>query len=160
MREPKILVIDDDLNLGSAIVGVLQSQYKNVVHILNPQEALQVVSDKNFDLVVCDINMPEMDGTSFVHQMRDQGVMLPIVFFTGSANKEIYKKAIRLGAADVLEKGSESQELLDTVIRVLEIESRRHQYYLDMTSHRATEEELEMQKVFIGKLRTAQIKVS
>lgn len=158
--ESRILIIDDDPDLGQAILGVLSTEYKNVTHMDDPEAALGVVTTKSFDLIVCDIWMPKMEGTEFVHRMRDSGVMSPIIFFTGAATKEVYKKAIRLGASDVIEKGSESRELLDTVIRVLEIEHRRHQYYLDLTGRRATEEELEMQKIFLGKLQTAQIKVS
>lgn len=160
MRSPKVLILDDDLSSAKLIECLLKTHFTNLEVFNNPQVALSRAIQENFQILIVDYEMPEMNGQEFITALRSQGVMSPFIFYTGHSEKEIYKIAIRLGAADLLEKGFESAQLLEAVIRTLELEERKYQFYTDKVLRRATLDELEMQKIFMGRLVTSQIKVS
>lgn len=155
----RILVIDDDAGIGRTVQAILAPRFKNVSFCTSSSQAFDILMKENFDLLICDIHMPEADGASLIKALRENGVMAPVIFLTGDASRDVYKTCLRLGAADVLEKGVETRLILQTVLRTLEIETRKIQYYSDKALKRASELELEMQQVFLGRLQTSQIKV-
>ncbi|MEB0010304.1 ATP-binding protein [Glaciimonas sp. Gout2] len=111
-----ILVVEDHpLNL--ALVGDQLSLlgYK-VTLVASAIEALQLFSPGDFDIVLTDLSMPELDGYMLAKILRQQNVLLPIIALTAHANKEEHTRCEKAGIDDILVKPV-SLERLDCMIR-------------------------------------------
>jgi PAS domain S-box-containing protein len=74
---------------------------------LSAQEALGLLSQKKYDAIVSDYEMPEMDGIEFLKTIKGQGVEKPFIIFTGRSREEIVIEALNSGADFYLQKGSD-----------------------------------------------------
>jgi two-component system KDP operon response regulator KdpE len=110
-----ILVVDDDPDIARVIRLALESEGLAVVTAPNGRDALQRVREQRPELVLLDINMPIMDGVTFVHRARDEFGDLPIIVMTAGAEASRYRD--QLGARDSLPKPFELNDLLDKVER-------------------------------------------
>lgn len=119
-KRGKILVIDDDgLVLQTARNLLVRDGYPTTSSP-SGERALDLIEKEDFDLILCDIRMPQMNGIETAeriqHFLKAHGrERIPIVFFTGYADDKAYEKAKRLG--DVLLKPYDIQELLTLVRR-------------------------------------------
>ena len=68
----KILIVDDEVNIGLLLENFLSEQYE-VIFMNNGQDALDWLENAMPDLVICDIEMPEMDGYQFLGSLRQRG---------------------------------------------------------------------------------------
>jgi len=82
MNEKKILVVEDDLNLGFLLLDFLQTQDYRIKLCKNGLSALQQLKKEYFDLCLIDVMMPKMDGYALARNMRSQGVETPFIFLT------------------------------------------------------------------------------
>ncbi len=107
----KILIVEDDLNLREAIVDSLEMKKHEVVSAQHGLEALALVAKQGFDLVLSDINMPQMDGLELLKQLKTHHPWLPVVLMTafGDVNQAVH--AMQMGANDYLMKPFELKEL-------------------------------------------------
>lgn len=121
----RILLVDDEPDL----VDILSMQFSatgcKTQGAGNGREALNLLKmglDKGecYDVVVSDLNMPEMNGMDLLKEMRNLKLPTPFVFFTGYGDKEKTIEAMRLGAFDFLDKPSNPSVLIDSVLRAAE----------------------------------------
>lgn len=112
-----ILLIDDHPMLRSGIKQLLSTKkYLTVVaEASNGNDGIQYAIDYEPDLILLDINMPEMNGLQTLKLLRDKGVCSKIVIFTVSNYDEDVSKAIKLGADGYLLKDMEPEELLISI---------------------------------------------
>ncbi len=161
-QNKKILLIDDNNEVGRTVGEVLFLDYEDVTFVEEPEAALALLKNQTYSLILVDIQMPRIPGTELTRLIRKMGVMTPIVFLTGLVTKEVVLTALRLGVADVIEKGTPTADFLATVARILEIEDRRHQYYLNQSGHgssnQLSHEDIENQRLFLGQLQVAKNK--
>ena len=119
-----ILVIDDDRLLRGTVELILKSEGHRVASARDGHEGLQRFRSGRFDLVACDIFMPNMEGLETIRRIRDVSTALPIIAFTGgpaqgNADGRVLRIADELGATEMLAKPFRRQELLDLVRRCL-----------------------------------------
>ncbi len=124
---PIILVVDDSdvdrllmKGLLSTDVDWLVSQAKNGI------EAVDMVTYALPDVVVTDLNMPEMDGLQLVSHMAESFPEVPVILVTGEDDSEIALKALRHGAASFVPKQQLADSLLETVEQVLAVRDADH----------------------------------
>ncbi|EKD23861.1 MAG: phosphate regulon transcriptional regulatory protein PhoB [uncultured bacterium] len=117
---PRILMVDDDVDLASIISMKLQTEGFDIKTVSNPDVALETVKEFKPDLILLDINMPEMNGTEYLIELRDlpDTKKVKVIFFTSMSNPwPIFKNrdavAKDLGAIDFMEKGTD----LDLVVK-------------------------------------------
>jgi DNA-binding response OmpR family regulator len=117
----RILVIDDDRLLRGTVELILKSEGHRVASARDGHEGLQRFRSDRFDLVTCDISMPNMVGAGTIREIRGLSASLPIIAFTdtGSAGPETDMEILRLGATATLAKPFGRQELLALVRRCL-----------------------------------------
>lgn len=111
----RILLVEDDIRNIFSLVSVLESYKLNVVFTENGREALEMLQkDHNFDLVLMDIMMPEMDGYETMKAIREipQFDKLPIIALTAKAMKEDRQRCIDAGASDYITKPIDVEKLL------------------------------------------------
>jgi two-component system response regulator FlrC len=108
----KILVVEDDPNLREAIVDSLMLKGHQVHDVCNGIEAIKVIAQSSLDIVLTDINMPQMDGLQLLAHVKKNQPWLPIILMTAYGDVGQAVKAMQIGANDYLMKPFEVQELL------------------------------------------------
>jgi len=102
-----VLVVDDEPALCALLVTMLQDAGHQTMHAANGRQALRMLKEKKFDLVICDILMPEYDGLELMMDMKKGLLSVPVVAMSGggeAASFPYFKMAKGLGAAAVLGK--------------------------------------------------------
>ena len=108
----KILLAEDDLNLGVLLVDYLETEGIDVTLCNDGEKALNIFHNNRFDLCVLDVMMPKMDGFSLAKGIRTKDKKIPIIFITAKSLKEDKLKGYDLGADDYITKPFDEEELL------------------------------------------------
>ncbi len=123
----RVLFVDDEQRVLDALLRMLHSQRGvwDMIGVTDPLEAWERLQDEKFDVVVSDINMPHMGGLELLQRMRDTDHLreLPVVMLTGLDNRELKRRALELGAADLLSKPVEPEDLVARLRSVLRLKS-------------------------------------
>lgn len=115
---PNILVVEDSPTMRQLISFALRRiPNTNAVEATDGVDALKKLSTEKFDVILCDINMPVMDGLKLVSIVRENPVYkeIPIIMITTEGAEEDRKKAMTIGANAYLRKPIQTQELLKLV---------------------------------------------
>ncbi|MEM7315950.1 MAG: response regulator, partial [Planctomycetota bacterium] len=116
----KILLVDDsatDRHLFSELLK--QDDEFQVVDCADGDVALSLVVEERPDLVLTDMQMPNMDGLQLVQQLRRSHPELPVILITGQGSEDLATKALRAGAAGYIAKSRGQEELVKTLRHVL-----------------------------------------
>lgn len=108
----RILLAEDDLNLGYLVSEMLESEGYSVKLARDGESALKFFNQEIFDLCILDVMMPAKDGFLVAAEIRKKNELVPIIFLTARAMKEDKIKGFRTGADDYLTKPFEEEELL------------------------------------------------
>ncbi|HAL67742.1 MAG TPA: sigma-54-dependent Fis family transcriptional regulator [Pseudomonas sp.] len=112
-----VLLVEDDRVLREALADTLDLGGFAFKAVDSAEQALKVVHEEPFNLVISDVNMPGMDGHQLLAQLRRQQPHLPVLLMTAHAAVERAVEAIRQGAVDYLVKPFEPKALLNLVQR-------------------------------------------
>lgn len=110
----KILVIEDELNVRENIVELLEAESFQVFSAKDGFEGIFLAQAHSPELILCDVNMPELDGYGVLSNLRKDPdiAMTPFIFLTAKAASEEIRQGMNLGADDYLTKPFSRQELL------------------------------------------------
>ncbi|MES2133325.1 MAG: response regulator transcription factor [Bacteroidota bacterium] len=108
----KILLAEDDLNLGVLLIDYLETEGFDVKLCKDGELALKAFQSSSFDLCLLDVMMPKMDGFSLAKEIRLKDKKMPIIFITAKSLKEDKLKGYDLGADDYITKPFDEEELL------------------------------------------------
>lgn len=107
----KILLLEDDIILQEIISEFLEEFSYDVVAFYDGEKALDTIGSEPFDLLLLDVNVPNIDGFEILKYLRDIGNTTPAIYLTSLAGIEDLKKGFALGADDYLRKPFELEEL-------------------------------------------------
>src|SRR5690606_19337527 len=110
-----ILIIDDERSIRNTLKELLEYEKFDVSEAEDGQEGIKKVESSKFDLVLCDIKMPKMDGLEVLEKIQEKFPELPVVMISGHANIETAVEAIKQGAFDFISKPLDLNRLLVTV---------------------------------------------
>lgn len=110
-----ILVIDDEKSIRNTLQEVLEYESHKVDLATNGAEGLELFERNTYDVVLCDIKMPGMDGIEVLEKMHQQANELPIIMISGHGNIDTAVEAIKKGAYDFIEKPLDLNRLLVTM---------------------------------------------
>jgi two-component system cell cycle response regulator len=135
----KILIVEDDPVARESLEEFLRENDFTVLAVASAAEALQILKKTDFDLVLTDLVMPEMDGISMTRAIRDMGKDIPVLVMTGFASIEYAVEAIKAGATDFITKPLKLDHVVFIINRVLETRSLRKkaletEYYKDLSN--------------------------
>ncbi len=116
MGSTRILVVDDDPFVRDTVVGILELFDHRVSSAASGHQALELVSDE-FDAIVMDINMPDMDGFQTLKALNAKELDVPVLFLTGVGSLETAVQALNLGAYDFIEKPILDPELFNVKVK-------------------------------------------
>jgi len=120
MASEKILIVDDEEGMRRLLARLLFKAGYETATAANGAEALALIESDHFDLVVTDIQMPEMDGLQLLQEIRSFDPELPIIVITAYGTVENAVAALRAGASDYITKPFENDDILLTLERVFE----------------------------------------
>ncbi|MDP8245693.1 MAG: sigma-54 dependent transcriptional regulator [Candidatus Hinthialibacter antarcticus] len=119
----RILVVEDDSRYSARIQKNLNLEGYETVSASCGEEALQALSEQQFDLVMSDIKMPGMDGVSLLKQIsarKDLGHEMPVIMLTSVDSVRVAVDAMREGASDYITKDADREEILLRIENVLD----------------------------------------
>jgi DNA-binding NtrC family response regulator len=119
----KVLVVDDDKVLQESVKQALEFHHFYVDTADNGKEALNAVTNNEYDLVVMDVNMPEMDGIEALERIKDYDPSVIVIILTAYSNVSDAVKAVKFGAYNYLEKPIASENLVALIKRALRARS-------------------------------------
>ncbi len=123
----KILLAEDDNNLGSLLDSFIKAKGYDVELARNGKIALEKFNEGNFQFVILDVMMPEMDGFTVAKEIRSVDTKVPILFLTAKTMKEDKLEGFALGADDYLTKPFSMEELVARIEAILKRTSNTDQ---------------------------------
>ncbi len=117
---PNILVIDDEQSIRNTLKEVLEYEKHTVDLAIDGMEALELFRNNQYDIVLCDIKMPKMDGIELLEKIFEISTEVPVIMISGHGNIDTAVEAIKKGAFDFLEKPLDLNRLLITIRNALD----------------------------------------
>jgi len=112
---PKILVIDDEKSIRTTLQEILQYESYEVDLASSGPEGLEMFDQKKYDIVLCDVKMPEMDGLEVLEKIFEKASDAQVIMISGHGNVENAVQAIKHGAFDFIQKPLDLNRLLITI---------------------------------------------
>jgi DNA-binding response OmpR family regulator len=124
-EKKKILIVDDERDIVKALMIRLQGAGYEVVTAFDGAQGVFMAHKEKPDLIILDIRMPAGNGFSVAQRLKRSvhTFTIPVIFLTGSPEKNSEEKAMALGARFYIKKPYDPEELLDAIKRALEKES-------------------------------------
>ena len=112
---PKILIIDDERSIRNTLKEILTYEGFEVVEAQDGLEGLKAVEKAKFDVILCDIKMPKMDGIEVLEKIQEMAPETPVVIVSGHGNIDTAVEAIKKGAFDYIAKPLDLNRTLVTI---------------------------------------------
>jgi len=154
----RVLVVDDEPSVATAYQRILTDAGFAVQTATNGRGAAQKIAQQNFDVVVSDISMPEMDGITLLRAVRERDPDVPVILVTGAPSLATAQTAIEYGALRYLCKPVDLRELIDSVKKAamlmrlarLKREAVEHVNTLELTSEARALMECDLDRSLAG----------
>ena len=117
-----ILVVDDDDMMREFVRELLKINNFTITEANNGKAGLKEFRENTPDLVLTDIIMPEMEGISFIRELRAHNKEIPIIAMTGNVHgrmEEFLNISTQLGADEILRKPIKAKEFIDAIERLI-----------------------------------------
>jgi DNA-binding NtrC family response regulator len=111
----KILVIDDERSIRNTLKEVLEYEGHEVKDAADGADGLKLATDEKFDIILCDIKMPKMDGIEVLEKVIEQTPDVPFIMISGHGTIETAVEAIKKGAYDFISKPLDLNRMLITL---------------------------------------------
>jgi DNA-binding NtrC family response regulator len=123
----KILLIEDEEPIRRVLSRILTEQNTDfeVTEAEDGKIGFDLLTKENFDLVLCDIKMPKMDGIEVLKKSKEEGLVLPFIMLTGHGNVDTAVDAMKHGAYDFISKPPDLNRLLTSISHALENKTLR-----------------------------------
>ena len=117
----KILVIDDEKAIRNSLKDILEYEKHDVTLVEDGKQGIIELTDNEYEIVLCDIKMPGMDGIEVLEKVTEKGIDVRFIMISGHGTVDTAVGAIKKGAFDFIEKPLDLNRLLITVKNALEI---------------------------------------
>jgi DNA-binding NtrC family response regulator len=121
-----ILIIDDDPHFLRVLQRILSGENFVVTATSNPCEAVELLRSNSFNLIICDLRMPDCDGLNVLQAVRSAGNEIPVIILTAYGEVDTYLEAMNAGATEYLNKPIKSDDLVQVVRNCLRKGNHRH----------------------------------
>jgi diguanylate cyclase (GGDEF)-like protein/PAS domain S-box-containing protein len=116
----KILIVDDEPNMAQSIQGLLQVSGLTAKVATDGSAALTLLQEQKFDLVLLDLNMPDMDGTAVLENINRLGIRTNVIVISAEAEVQKAIHVLKIGAKDYIRKPYSPDELFFSIKKVME----------------------------------------
>ncbi|PLY10460.1 MAG: DNA-binding response regulator [Arcobacter sp.] len=104
LKELNLLYIEDEENIRINIIKTLKLLVNDIIDLPSTEGALEILKNKNINLIICDINLPKQNGINFIKEIRQFDQKIPVILLSASTDKEYLLEATRLKLVDYLVK--------------------------------------------------------
>lgn len=111
----KVLLVDDEQDFLDIMSERMENRGMNVTTATSAEQALEILEQETFDAIVMDFQMPEMDGMDALKRIKEKNPALQIILLTGYATVEKTVEAMKIGAADFIEKPADLEALTEKI---------------------------------------------
>lgn len=115
-----ILLVDDDHEFRKAMKKMFERSGYSVTGAGDGREALEVLSEKAFDLIISDLRMPNLSGIELMEEIKRKRIDTPVIFITAFGEVESYMDLMNMGAFEYMNKPVKGKEILDLARKALE----------------------------------------
>jgi DNA-binding NtrC family response regulator len=115
MIKGDILIIDDEVNIIEGLKKILELSGHKITGAKNGKEGFSLALQKDFDMIITDLKMPELDGESFLKQLLEIKPYLKVIILTGHGSIQNAVNTMRLGAFDFFIKPFDTEKLLISI---------------------------------------------
>lgn len=115
-----ILIIDDEKAIRKTLIEILSFEGYKLDEAADGEEGLKKFKEKTYDVVLCDIKMPKLDGIEFLQKAGEINPDTPIIMISGHGNIETAVEAVKKGAYDFISKPPDLNRLLITIRNAME----------------------------------------
>lgn len=119
----KVLIADDTKNIRNLLATCLEHEGFVVTDVSNGEEALEAFQKDVFDLAFLDIKMPKVSGTEVLRQIREIGILTPIIIITAFATIKNAVECTQLGAVSYLQKPFTTNRIKQVLVEILDLPS-------------------------------------
>jgi two-component system, NtrC family, nitrogen regulation response regulator NtrX len=119
----KILIIDDEKAIRKTLSEILSYEGYKIDEASDGEEGLKFFAEKTYDVVLCDIKMPKVDGIEFLEKAREINADVPVIMISGHGNIETAVEAVKKGAYDYISKPPDLNRLLITLRNAMDKQS-------------------------------------
>jgi two-component system, NtrC family, response regulator AtoC len=116
----RVLVIDDEESIRHMLTLLLRKEGYEVRAVGDGQEGLKELLVGTFDLVLCDVRMPTLDGMSLLDELTRRGINATVIIMSAFGNRDVALEALRRGAYDYIDKPFKKEEVLLTLLKAEE----------------------------------------
>jgi len=127
MKERKVLIVDDEQIVQDVLVSLMKKNGYQPASVLTAEEALDVLSNDSFDLVLLDLLLPGMSGLEAIEKILQKDPSLPIIMMTAYGTIESAVEAMKLGAFHYLTKPFKNEEVLNLAEKAIEQKELREE---------------------------------
>jgi CheY-like chemotaxis protein len=122
MEARKVLIVDDEQDVLQHLSSILSSSGFEVIATERGTEALKLAAEKKPDIIILDVNLPDMDGGEVASRLSQNSLTsaIPIVYLTGLVTKKEHKEPQKIGKSFVIAKPVLKGELISTITRVFQ----------------------------------------
>jgi DNA-binding NtrC family response regulator len=110
-----ILIIDDEKAIRKTLSEILSFEGYKIDEASDGEEGLKKFRERNYDVVLCDIKMPKIDGIEFLQKAGESNPDIPVIMISGHGNIETAVEAVKTGAYDYISKPPDLNRLLITI---------------------------------------------
>lgn len=116
----KILIVDDEKNIRLTLRRSLESLQYEIHEALTGEEAIEMMLQQKYDLILLDLKLPGMSGLDVIRSMRNQKIDTKIVIISAHGTIESAVESMKLGASDFIEKPFTPDDIRQIVLRHIE----------------------------------------
>jgi DNA-binding NtrC family response regulator len=120
IAKPKVLIVDDEQDFLETIVKRLLKRQVDATGVDSGREAVRILQEQSFDVVILDVRMPGMDGIETLMEIKKRSPLTEVIMLTGHGSIQLGVKGMQLGAFDYVIKPAEFDELLEKVNQAAE----------------------------------------
>jgi len=111
----RVLLVDDEEDFLEALSERMRTRGMEVTCSTSAREALKLIEEKSFDVVMLDFQMPEMDGLHALRALKEKRPELQVILLTGHGSVERGVEAMKSGASDFVEKPADFKDLTEKI---------------------------------------------
>lgn len=116
-----VLLVEDDTLVRHALKIVIEIEDIDVIDVRDGEQAMTILGDRDIDVVVTDIFMPEMEGMELIRRMQDEHPDIPVIAISGGGsvdNVDYLDAAVGLGAKAVFSKPFDEKDLIAKIVEL------------------------------------------
>lgn len=122
MDKKKLLIIDNERSIKKIIRKSLDLDYFDIKQVLSGEDGIKKIKSFNYDLIILNLNVPDIKGVQLLKQIRDEDSFIPILITTNFMSVDDAVKVVKLGAIDYLKKPFNLKEIKIQIKKILDRE--------------------------------------